>query len=66
MEGVYCVQFSAKHFSPYGMVINESPKDIVQTGDSQEYIPFAILAIVSLITLLAVSRKRKNKIIKKA
>jgi len=70
INGVYCVQFTATHFSPYAMVVDTSnvlnnntvnPK----TGGSNSVGTFSIIAILSVATLAVVNKKRKFKVVKK-
>ena len=64
VEGVWCVQFSATHFSPYAMVVdanNELHNTVANPKTDQSYpiVPIALLAILSMSTLAVVSKKRK-------
>ena len=70
VDGVYCVQFSATHFSPYAMVVdtnNELSNKATnpKTEQSSPVIQIAILAILSTSTFVVSSKKRKFKIVKK-
>jgi len=73
VEGVYCVQFNATHFSPYGLIVNneatQTPADAgnsPKTGDNNRTIPLAILASLSLVTIEVILKKRKYKVAKRA
>ncbi|NCC87820.1 MAG: hypothetical protein EOM05_08130 [Clostridia bacterium] len=68
IDGVYCVEFVAKHFSPYAMVVSntnvadkkvENPK----TSDNSA-IGISLIAIASLSSFEVVRRKRKYGIVK--
>jgi len=72
IDGVYCVQFSATHFSPYAMVIdtnnelsNKATNPKTQETSNSPIITFTFLAIFTTITLAVVNKKRKFKVVKK-
>ncbi len=68
IDGVYCVQFTATHFSPYAMVVdtaNElSDATNPKTSGNNTVGTFSIIAILSVVTLAVARKKRKFKIVK--
>ena len=68
VNGVYCAQFKATHFSPYAMVVdtaNElSNTTNPQTSGNDTVATFSIIAILSVVTLAVVRKKYKFKFAK--
>ena len=75
IDGVWCVQFNATHFSPYGMVVDATnlltvgtmtattPTTTPATNPKTEgNNPVGIIAILSVAALAVVSKKRKFKL----
>ena len=60
IDGVWCVEFTATHFSPYAMVV-----DTANVLNNNTAGTFSIIAIISLTTLAIVSKKRKFKAFKR-
>ena len=67
IDGVWCVQFNATHFSPYAMVVdttnalsNTTPATTNPKTEGNN--PVGIIAILSISTLGFVSKKRKFKV----
>jgi len=69
IDGVYCVQFNATHFSPYAMVVDTANVLNNNTANpkagNNTVGTFSIIAILSVATLAVVSRKHKFKVVKK-
>ncbi len=68
IDGVYCVQFTATHFSPYAMVVdtaNElSNTTNPKTSGNNTVGTFSIIAILSVVTLAVARKKYKFKVTK--
>lgn len=66
IDGVYCVQFTAKHFSPYAIVVDKTvntPSKNPQTGDNSVG-GILLVAITSLSAGMVSRRKHKYRIVK--
>ena len=76
VDGVYCVEFTANHFSPYAFVVDKTgalseigskvdtdtnPK----TGEKNNIATVLIIVVLSVATLEVVSKKRQFKVVKK-
>ena len=71
INGVYCVEFTATHFSPYAFVVDktnalsgidsdtEDTDSNPKTGQSNAVVALSSIAILSVATLTVASRKRK-------
>ncbi len=68
VNGVYCAQFKATHFSPYAMVVDKanelSNTTNPQTSGNDTVAAFSIIAILSVVTLAVVRKKYKFKVVK--
>ena len=73
IDGVWCAEFTANHFSPYAMVVDASNvlNNIDETATTQNpktgdnsATPISIIAILSVAIIAVVSKKRKFKVVK--
>ena len=73
IDGVWCAEFTANHFSPYAMVVDTSNvlNNIDETATTQNpkagensAIPILIIAILSVATISIISKKSKFKVVK--
>ena len=68
VNGVYCAQFTATHFSPYAMVVDKanelSNTTNPKTSENNTVWTFSVISILSVITFTIARKKRKFKIIK--
>ncbi|NCC86313.1 MAG: hypothetical protein EOM05_00390 [Clostridia bacterium] len=59
VNGIYCVEFIATHFSPYAILVDDIVS-VPNTSDNTKLISSSVLAVFSAATVIGINKKRKQ------